>query len=191
MPGQVAGVTKCISGNPIKNNSQTIVHGGTPTDGFTNALDSNELISTKPFYGSLLTHSVSTASSGNIGAGRSNTGAVFAYRDNSSWIISKVTTTLAGSANTLTQSMAASTPSRRPIARFYGYTRYHLTAHDIHGRVTKGAGAGTTILASGLNGVTGFYADHANPRPGVPAELTFMTGNINPSGMTYSVPTNP
>jgi hypothetical protein len=191
MPGQVAGVTKCISGNPIKNNSQTIVRGGNISDGFTNAPSIPSLINTTPFYGSNLTHSVSTASSGNIGAGRCFTGSKFAYNDPNTWIISKVTTTIAGNANTLTQSMASSTPTRRPIARFYGYTRYNITARDIHGVVTKGALAGTTILASGLDGTTGFYADQANPRYGVPAELTFMTGNINPSGMKYSLPTNP
>jgi hypothetical protein len=186
MPGQVAGVTKCIANNPIKNNSQTIVMGGNVNDVSTNAPSLPSQLSITPFYGSNLAHAVSPGSSGNIGTARLSTSVKFGY-NNPDYIISKITTSIAGSANTLTQSMASDTPSRRPMGRFYGYTRHNVTSYDIHGIPTKGAAAGGAVLASGLNGVTGFYADQANPRPGVPAELTFMTGAANPTDTEYQV----
>lgn len=196
MPQQVTtGVTKAKAANPINNNGATVLNGGNAvTGGFypnvSNVPSLPSIITTNASYGSNLALSVSPGSSGNVGRGRAFTTAPFGNfgtPSNPNFIISKITTTIAGASNTLTQSMAGDTTSRRPIGRFYDYQRRQITTFNlINGQVTKGANDGVTVLASGIDGSTGMYADKAVGRVpfGVPYKFTIMYGNIQASGVS-------
>lgn len=199
MPQVTTGFAKAISGNPVNNNGATVLNGGNAiTTGqypnVTKVVSLPSVLSTAPYYGSKLHLSVSPGSSGNVGHGRAFTTAVFGNfgtPDAPNFIMSKVTTLIAGASNTLTQSMAADTTSRRPIGRFYDYQRRSLTISQV-GIATKGANDGVSVLASGIDGTTGLYADKAVGRApfGVPYKFTIMYGNIQASGVSRTSATS-
>lgn len=196
MPAQVTtGFGTCKSG-PVKNNGGTIVNAGNVNDGMTNNLNLESITSQTPFYASKMTGSVSPSSSGNVGHGKATSSVAFG-NPNSTQIIDKVTTTIGGSSNTIMQSMGGDTVSRRPIGRYYAAARYDVRSFNIFpggsGKATLGGGAGADVLASGINGVTGFYADTSVNRrmTGVPARLVFMFGGPSASGANYSNITQP
>lgn len=187
MPNQVTtGFGTCKAG-PVQNNRSTIpMAQGVGTDRNSPTLET--LLNQVPYYGSQLVASVSPASSGNVGHGTIGTGVKFGYQ-NPSFVMSKVTTTIGGNANTLTQSMAGDTSSRRPVGRAYAYTRQQILSFDIYhgsGVSVKGSNNGVDVLMSGIDGTTGFYADRSTPRGinTVPSKFTFMYGAPTASGMS-------
>lgn len=192
MPNQVTtGVGTCKSG-PIKNNAGTVLMGGNVnTNGpITNAPSLETILNNVPFYASQLVAAVSPNSSGNTGTTRVNTGAIFANKD-PHFIMAKLTTALDGTSNTILQSMGGDSGQRRPIGRYYAATRYNYQGFDIFprgsGKYTHGSEWGTDVLASGIDGTTGFYADKSVGRAvgGVPYKFTFMYGGPSASGKTY------
>lgn len=190
--GQPTYITKPLSSNPIKNNTGTVLHAGTVGSNVVDGMTLREVLSAEPFYGWKATAAVSPDSSGNLGTMRPLSSGKFAYQQAGKYVIRKITDTLAGVSKTHIQSGASDFGNRRPIHRFYGYQRLHITDISFYtGAATTGANAGVTVLASGVDGTTGQRADHAaNPSDAVPGELVYMT-TLTPTQDEYASKTNP
>jgi hypothetical protein len=194
MPAQVTtGVTKAISGNQYNNNIGHILMAGNIQNpvGAVNGLPTfvgttlAANLADQPGYASILASAVSPASSGNVGTQKAFSSLKFGYQKPGQYVISKVTTSLAGSANGTMQAMDNGGLHRNP-SRFYAYQRYDITSTTMAGVVTKGGAAGATVLASGIDGTTGTNADKSFSI--TPNNLTWrqnmLMGGVLPSSLT-------
>lgn len=181
---------KAISGNPVKNDTGTIL--GVNDVSNVNGLPIIEnTTNTGSVYGSKLALAVSPASSGNIGTAKAISGGRFSNLTAGDYIIRGITTTIAGSASTILKSGASDVGGPRGRNAWYGYRRQNITSWNYEtGAATKGAGDGDLVLASGINGTTGIRADHANSYV-VPGELTYQKGANLAVNDDYKVSTNP
>ena len=173
-----------MTGQVVRNNGATILNAGNH-DGtnITNELTLSNNAANKYQYGSKVPLSTGTAgSSGNVGTIAPFSGDDFASKPQG-FLLRGYTDgqNIMGTADSGI-SAASDVGLRRPINRFYGYQRLHITSWDyVTGAATTGAGAGVTVLASGLDGVTGQLADNAaNPTNAVPGELVYRDGSANP-----------
>ena len=175
--------TQAVSGQPYKNNSGTIF-GVTADSTLANSLTPRDSNNVNPTYGSKVALVTGVDSSGNIGAKKANSAGTFGKMVAGQYIAKKLTSQIAGVANTTQQTGASDVGLRRPIARFYGYTRTGITSWDyVTGEATFSADRGAAVLASGINGVTGQAADQATAFPG---ELVYKTGAITPVQDDYN-----
>jgi hypothetical protein len=193
------GIGKCVSGNPIRNNRGRILMGGNIAGQKFSVPTLEDNLNQVPFYASKLVASVSPDSSGNIGHGVALSTANFANfgtKKNPGFIIDKVTTVIGGASNTILQSAGSDVSGRRAIGRYYSSTRYNYTQFNVFpagsGKYSHGSQWGTDILASGIDGTTGFYADKSvgSGPLGVPYKFTFMFGGPQASGKSFTK-TNP
>jgi hypothetical protein len=201
MPNQVSTGFGTVKSAPIRNNRSTIVMGGNVTGTEINAPNLETQLSQQTFYGAKLAAAVSPGSSGNTGTTMPLPSAPFGYSNPGFIMIRNNRVNIANSGsepgNTLLQTGGSDVSGRRAIGRFYSYTRNNPVTFNIFpggsGKITFGSQAGVELLASGINGVTGFYADTSSPRTvtGSPSHLTFMAGSLIPSGARYSTPTQP
>jgi hypothetical protein len=189
MAPQVAGVTTLKAG-PYKNNSGKVLAANAAVGAPISNLTITQSLAEQPAWGAILAPAVAPTSSGNLGTQKLYNHLKFGFQQPGKYVMSKVTDSLAGSGNTVLQTMGTHFP-RNPIHRFYGYQRLHITSITMQGVATKGSQAGVTVLASGTDGTTGIYADHAVPPMGVPAELTYRTGAALEKQDDYKVSTNP
>ena len=130
---------------------------------------------------------VSPASSGNLGTMKALSAGTYATDMAASNLVQWGTSkTMAG-----VDAGYGFAPSLNGTPRWKGYSRIDLESFDIlTGTATYGANRGTFVLASGIDGKTGFAADDsANPTMAIPGELTQMINGIVPSGMRYKART--
>jgi hypothetical protein len=176
--------TQPISGQPVRNNGATILNAGNH-DGvnITNSLSLSDNAANKYQYGSKVPLSTGEAgSSGNVGTIVPFAGDDFASKPEG-FLLRGYTSgqNIMGDADGGI-SAASDVGLRRPVHRFYGYQRLNITSWDyVTGAATVGGNAGVTVLASGLDGVTGQLADDAaNPTNAVPGEFVYRDGSANP-----------
>lgn len=188
------GYQKAITDNVIKNNGATVLNAGnTPADSpVTKSITQVSNNTVQKNYGQVLAASVSPASSGNIGLAKAISGSKFAGFYDGKYVMQRYGF-VNGTANAALNS-AAGDVNGRGFKGFYGYRRYDNTSWNaVTGAVTKGAAAGDLVLASGIDGTTGFYADDSIKyrTPAVPGELVVFTGKLNaPTQLDYNSKTN-
>lgn len=206
MPQQVTtGFALVKSNQPVKNNGGTVVMAGAantnPDNGgnISNSVDIPNLNSKVPYYGPNIVAAVSPNSSGNTGLQVIVTSAKIAYQNPGFIMIgnNKVNIANGTAGNTILQTGGGDVSGRKPLGRYYGSTRYNYTGFNIGpdglGKYSHGSEWGTNVLASGINGVTGQFADLSVQKTvtGIPAKFTFSYGNPNPLGVKFSQITNP
>lgn len=182
--------SKIISGNPVKTDTGTLLRAGNASPSLVNDLSLIENLDAQPKYGSKPALAESPNSSGNIGTAKIISGGTFVNLEEGRYVAKLINHSIAGTASTFLKSGAADTGGRRPVHKFYGYQRLNITSWNaVTGADTVGANAGATVLASGINGVTGKAADEAY---GPPGSLTFHHGALNNStNFNYKTSTNP
>lgn len=181
-----------LSGNPVRNNGGTVFNAGN-YDGVavTAALTPQAAALVRTQYGSQVIEA-GYGASGNLGTWRPRSGDAFASPPEG-FLIKGLTTgqTVLGVSDS---GLSAANPGHsKAINRWYGYERLHITSwNHLTGAATHGAHAGTTIVASGIDGTTGQVADHAaNPTDAIPGELVYMTNGYLPTQDDYKARTNP
>lgn len=198
MPLPSSNVTTCKAG-PLKINSgiilKVITPGGTVTAPVA-SLGEQVNCSVGKNYGSILTFPTSPASSGNIGFQKAITGRVAGIRtkyvEAKGFIAMKLPTKVGGVQTDILQGAAPNIGIVMPLYKFYSYQRLNITSWNaVTGAATRGAANGTSILASGINGVVGKTADLGDGTSAVPAQFVYITGPINPSTVTSPKRTNP
>lgn len=185
---------KAITGNSIKNNGAAVLNAGnTPADSpVTKSISQISNNNNPPLYGQNLTASVSPASSGNIGLAKAISGSKFAGFYDGKYVMQRYGF-INGTANTALNS-AAGDVKDKGFKGTYGYRRYNITSWNaVTGAATKGSAAGDLVLASGVDGTTGFNADDSVKyrTSAVPGELVVFTGKLNmPTQLDYNSKTN-
>lgn len=191
MPLAGSSFTTAVANQPYRHNSSTILSAGNTTSTTTKAMT---LASTMIHDPNLVVKAVSPNSSGNLGTFTPISGGIFAAKMSSGNFVVRGLTgqVLAGNQNWGTYSTTSNTPARQSINRFKGYQRLHITSWNyVTGAATYGAQRGVTVLASGLNGVTGQTADQAaNPSAAVPGELVYRVKGTSATEADYSAKNN-
>lgn len=170
-----------VAGQPIKNDSSTLLNAGNVNPSLANNITLAENTPTHPTYGSRITVSVSPTSSGNTGIGKAISNGTVNVNTEGNYIAIMLGTKIAGITSTVMRAGYATPGST--INRYQGYRRYGVNSWDYNHVITKGGGAGAAVAPSGINGVTGIYADESNQLPG---ELTMMTGDSDPTNYNYA-----
>lgn len=168
-----------ISGSPINNNGGKMLHAGNVSS---DSPLSNLSLTTNNHiheYGSRVIQPSDPNSSGNVGGLKVLSGGVFGKMEEGKYVglkLGDAGSRIAQTDNTTLKSGAADFGFRRPIHTWQGYQRLDITSWDyVTGAATVGAANGTSVLPSGIDGVTGQFADvSANPTDAVPGEFVHM-----------------
>lgn len=163
--------TKPISGNAEKNDGGTILNAGNIAG---NRI-TNLAVTTTCYRKADDFRSISSATA-NIGTTKPISGGKFNDMEKGEYVILGVQDRLA---------QTDFTTLRNPSSRyntvdaqlFNQYERYNITSWNYLGVATKGGNAGTAVVASGINNVTGRMTDHGARSPG---ELQFQYGASTP-----------
>jgi len=168
-----------VSGLPTKNNTGSVLNAGNVTRDNMSNLTLSENGSNHP------QPTVVSSATANIGTTKAISGGTFAY-NNPDFIAKVLTGTINGSANTVLRSGASSFGSKR-TDKPTPYERLDITSWNaVTGADSVGAGAGNTVLVSGINNVTGAAADHVwstnagefvYDGPDTPTQADFPTRN--------------
>lgn len=175
---------KAISGQPIKNDSSTLLNAGNVNSVLANNVTLAENMSNANYYGSNIVKSTSPTASGNVGIGVAISNGTVNVNGEGNYIAIMLGQKIANISSTALRNSASDVGQRGLTNHFYGYRRLHETGWDYEtGDVTKGGEAGTLVQASGISGTVGKGADDSIKYPG---EFTSMQGGANPTQDDYN-----
>lgn len=178
--------TKAISGNPYRYNGGAVLNGGNvTTSGPRPNMSYNLTLATDAFYSGRISGrvflAVSPSDSGNLGTTRPIAGGTFGKMTKGHYIGMVIMDTLAGQANTLLRSPAASYFRTKgfTLTPYYKYELFGISGWDyVTGRPYLSGSQGTTITLNQDKSVSLSNSLQGN--------LRFLYGAPLPSGGGYS-----